>query len=118
LAIIGTAGGAAAVAGVDLFLGIHEEDHERQVVVEVEQIQVQVVDARQADPDELVGDVFDVLQTDNLPVKFMASRSRLAADDDHERLAAFARQGFAFFEAKNPAMLACLKAAAPGLSQQ
>src|SRR3712207_7624859 len=44
------------VAGVDLLVRAQEQDRERQVVVEGEQVQVQFVDARQPDADEPVGE--------------------------------------------------------------
>ena len=59
-----------------------------------------------------------MLQTDNLPVKFMASRSRLAAQHDQERFAAGSGQRFAFFEIEDPATAARLRTATPRLSQQ
>jgi hypothetical protein len=117
LAAVGVFGVAAAVAGVDLPLGVQEEDREGQVVIEVEQVQVEVVDARQADADELVGDVVELLQTDNLPVKLPAGRSGVAADHDHQRLAGLARLGLALFEAEQPAVTAGLRPAPPALGQ-
>jgi hypothetical protein len=107
-----------AIASIHLFLGIQEEHHEGQVVVEFKEVQIQIVDPRQPDPHELVRDVLEVLQTDNLPVKFMASRSRHAANDNHEGLAADARQGFAFLEIENPAVGSSRLVTAPGLSRQ
>jgi hypothetical protein len=58
-----------------------------------------------------------VFKTDNLPVKLMAGRSRLAAQNDHEWFAARSRQRFAFVEIENPAMAAGLRPPTPGLSQ-
>src|SRR5437870_6645495 len=74
LASVRTGRVATAVAAVNLFLRIEEKNHEGQVIVEFKQIQVHIVDASQAHAYELVGNVVEVLQTDNLPVKFMASR--------------------------------------------
>jgi hypothetical protein len=82
LAAVGVFAVAAAVAGVNLPLGVEEEHREGQVVVELEEVQIEVVDARQPDADEALGDVFDLLQTDNLPVKLTAGRSGLAAQHD------------------------------------
>jgi hypothetical protein len=98
LAAVSTLGVAPSVARVNLLLGVHKEDHERQVVIELKEVQVQRVDARQADADELLGKVFDALQTDNLPVKLSAVRSRHAPQDHQERLASLARQSLAFLE--------------------
>jgi hypothetical protein len=115
---IRTFGVPSAVASVDLFFGVQEKDHERQIVVEFEEVQICIVDAGQANPDEVVGDVLDALQTDNLPVKFMARCSRHAANDHHERLAAAPRQGFALLEIEDPAMLMGTLVSTSGLSQQ
>jgi hypothetical protein len=113
LAAVGVFAVAAAVAGVDLPLRIQEEDGEGQVVIELEEVQVEVIDAREPDADEALGDVFDLLQTDNLPVKLAAGRSRLAAQHHHQRLAALARLGLALFEAAQPAVAAALRPAPP-----
>jgi hypothetical protein len=66
----------------------------------------------------LVGDILNMLQTDNLPVKFVARRSRHAAHDYHERFAAGPGQGFALFQTENPAIRGGRLIPAPGLSQQ
>jgi hypothetical protein len=58
LAAVGAGGVPAAVAGVDLLLGVQEEDHERDIVVELEEIQIFVIDARKPDADEPVGEIF------------------------------------------------------------
>jgi hypothetical protein len=113
LAPVGVFAVPAAVAGVNLALGVQEEDRERQVVVELEQVQVEVIDAGQPDADELVGDVVDALQTDNLPVKFAAVRSGLAAQDHHERLAGPARLGLPLLQAEKPAVPGGLRTAEP-----
>ncbi len=86
LAVVRIVGISATVAGVNLFLSVHEKDHERQVVVELEQIEIGVVNAREAHANKLIGDVFNLLKTDNLPVKYSAVKSRHATHDDHERL--------------------------------
>jgi hypothetical protein len=59
-----------------------------------------------------------VLQTDNLSVKFLASRSRLAAQHNHEWFATRSRLGFPLVEVEDPSMAAGLGASTPGLSQQ
>jgi hypothetical protein len=120
LPIIGPIGVATAIASIDPAVGIEEEDHEGQVVVELEQVQVEVVDARQTDPDELVSNVFDLFETDNLPVKKMAVRSRDAAHDDHQWLAAFARPVLPLLQAGEPAVACrlCRVAPAPKLRRR
>jgi hypothetical protein len=118
LACVGIFRVPSSVPGVNPFLRVQEEDHKRQVVIEIEQIQVQLVDARQPDPDELVGNIFEAFQTDNLPVKFQARRSRHAAYDDHERFAALSRQVFALLKTGNPSVLGGLLVPASRLSQQ
>jgi hypothetical protein len=80
---VGAGAVPAAVAGVDFPLRAQEEDHERQVVIEVEEVQVEVINARQPDADELLGDALEAFQTDNLPVEFAAGQSRLTAQDNH-----------------------------------
>jgi hypothetical protein len=98
LAGVRVAGVASAVAGVDLPVGVEEEDHEGQVVVELEEAEVGVVDSGQPDTDELVGDVFDAVETDNLPVKLTTVRSGDAPHDHHDRLAGSSRLGLARVE--------------------
>src|SRR5262249_42289583 len=75
---------------------------------ELKEIEVEVIDPRQTHAYELIGQVFDLLQTDHLPVKFPASRSRHAAQDHHERFAAPPRFGLARFQAGEPAILSGL----------
>ena len=118
MASIGIFRSTSAVPGVNLFLRAQEEDHERQVVVEFKEVQIQIIDTSQPNPYELVSNVFDALETDNLPVKFMASRSRHAPHHDHERFAARPRQGFALLKIENPAVRASRLIPTPGLSQQ
>src|SRR5207248_8220964 len=84
--------------------GVEEEDHEGQVVVELEQVQVFGVNAGQPDADEPVGEVFEAFQTDNLPVKLAAVRSGDAADDHHERLAGLQGLGPALLKTGEPAV--------------
>jgi hypothetical protein len=103
----------AAVAGVHLPFGVQEEDRERQVVVELEQAQVQVIDAGQPDADEVVGDPLKALQTDNLPVKLPAVRSGHAAQDHHERLAGLPGPGLPLLQAGQPPVPRGLRIAEP-----
>jgi carbamate kinase len=60
---------STSVAAIDLLFRVQEEDHEREVIVEFKQVQIDVLDPGQANPDKLVGKIFDPFQTDNLPVK-------------------------------------------------
>src|SRR5262249_19525326 len=89
---------------VNLFLCVHEKDHERQVVVELEQIEIDVVNAREAHANKLIGDVFDLLKTDNLPVKYGAVKSRHATHDDHERLVGLGGQPLPWGQREKPAI--------------
>jgi hypothetical protein len=104
LAPVGVLGIAAAVAGVDLPLGAQEEGHEGQVVVELEEVQVEAVDARQADADELLSDTPEAFQTDNLPVKVVAGRSGDATQEDHNWSAGPACLVQALLQAAEPAV--------------
>jgi hypothetical protein len=81
---------SAAETTVNPFVRVKEKDHERQVVVKREQVQVGLVDARQTNPNESVREVFDAIQTNNLFVKALAVRSGDAAEDEHDRLAGLA----------------------------
>jgi hypothetical protein len=117
LPIVGIVSVSAAVAGINALVGVQEEHHEGQVVVEFKQVQVHRIDACQPNPNELVGDFFDALQTDNLPVKIMTRRSRHTAQDHHERLAGPARLGFSLFQIENPTIAASLLISAAGPSR-
>jgi hypothetical protein len=70
-----------------VLVGVEEEHHERQVVVELKQAQVRVVDARQPNPDELIAEVFNAVKTNNLLVEIPAVTSGDAAEGDHQGLA-------------------------------
>jgi hypothetical protein len=83
---------------------VDEEDHESQVVIEVEEVQIQRVNPREADANEFVCKVFDALETDNLPVKFPTVRSRDAPHDHHHRLARLLRLLLTLAQAENPAI--------------
>ena len=50
-----------------------------------------IVYSSQSHANELIGNIFHIIETDNLPVEFTAVRSGLAANDDHERHAALSR---------------------------
>jgi hypothetical protein len=97
-------GVSAAVTGVYFPLGTQEKDHQCQVVIKLEQVEVDAVEARQPDANELIGEVLDAFETDNLPVKLATGDSRVAPQDDHERLAALAPLGLTLVETKNPAV--------------
>ena len=75
---------ATAVARVDPFVGTEKHHPERQVVVEIEDLQVEWFDRREPDSHELIGDVFDLFETDNLPVEFGTVASGHAPHDDHQ----------------------------------
>jgi len=106
LAVVRISAIAATVAGIDVFLGVEEKDHECKIIVEFKQIQIGIVDARQTHANEFVGHIFNLLETDNLPVKFAAVRSRDATDHYHNGLAALFRLRLALGEAGQPAVLA------------
>src|SRR5262249_52394439 len=106
LAIVGIDGVAAAVTAVHLAGFVEEEHHQGQIEVELEQAQIHALDPGQAHAHKVVGDAFDALETDNLPVKLKAVNSRHAANDDHEGFARFARLLLALGEAGQPAVTA------------
>jgi hypothetical protein len=54
-----------------------------------------------------------VVETDNLPVEFLARRSGLAPQDDHERLASLARLRLALFQAGEPPVAGGLFVSSP-----
>ena len=97
-------GSPSAVASVHLALGTEEKHRESQIVIKGKQVQIFSVDAGQPHPDKAVGEIVNSLQTDNLPVKFVARQSRLAAEDHHQRLAGFLRQPQARGQAGAPAV--------------
>jgi hypothetical protein len=92
------------VPGVYFPLGAQKKNHQRQVVIELELVEVDAVEAREPDADELVGEVSDAFETDNLPVKLAARDSGIAPQDHHERLAVLPRLGLALLETENPAV--------------
>ncbi len=91
VARVGSLWVAAAESAVDFPVGVQEKCRPGHVVIELEQAQVSAGDANQAHADELVGEVLDLFQTDNLPVKLVAIPSRIAAEDHHHRLARLLR---------------------------
>jgi hypothetical protein len=95
---------SSAVPGEYLPLGAQKKDHQRQVQIKLEQVEVDAVEARQPDANELVGEILDAFETDNLPVKLAAGDSRVAPQDHHEGLASLVRLGLAFLEIENPAV--------------
>src|SRR5262245_36072950 len=99
---IGAKSVSSAISGVDFSICVQEKEHQRQVEVELEQVEVDLVEAGQPNANEFVGEVFDAFETDNLPVKLPASDSRVAPQNHHERFAVFSRLGLAFLEIKDP----------------
>jgi hypothetical protein len=67
-----------------------------------------MIDASQTNSNESIGQFFKALETDNLPVKFIAVRSRYTAQHNHQRFAAHPRLGAAFFEVEDPTVPGCL----------
>ena len=65
--------------------------HPGKVVVEIENVEVDSGNANDAHPDKMLGDIPNLLQTDNLPVPFMAIASGLASKHNHQRFARLAR---------------------------
>jgi hypothetical protein len=82
---------AGTVARIQFPFRTQEKHRHGQVIVKDKKVDVLAVDARKADPDEAIGKIAKLLQTDNLPVKLPARQSRHAAQDDHERLARLLR---------------------------
>jgi hypothetical protein len=114
LTAIGAFRVASTVTAVDFSFSVQEEDHERQVVVELKQIQVCVVNSGESNPYELAGELFEALETDNLPVKFPTGRSWHAAYHDHKRLAGPACLSLPLLQCGEPTILSCrLRVAAP-----
>jgi hypothetical protein len=97
-------GVSPAIASIHFALTVQEKDHHRQVIIELEQIEIDIVQARQPDANEFVSEVLDAFETDNLPVKLPAGNSGIAAQDHHERFAVFLRPGLALLQAENPAV--------------
>src|SRR5262249_11419205 len=85
---IGAAGVTAAVSAINAFVGIQEKGKPRQIVVEIEDVQIRAANLEQAHADKLVRHLGDPLQTNNLFVEFLAVSSGLAAEDHEEWFAA------------------------------
>jgi hypothetical protein len=100
---------AAAVAPVNPLVRVQEEHHEGQIEVEFEQVQIRAVHARQANPYELVGEVFDAIETNNLLVEIPAVASGDAAEHQHDRFAGLAREPLALFVTGQPTLLGQLE---------
>lgn len=90
LAVIGIFGITAPITGIDPFVRIQEKDHESQVVIELEQVQVRLLNAGEANLDKPFRLFANFFETDNLPVKFVAIRSGHATEDQHHGFAQFA----------------------------
>jgi hypothetical protein len=99
----GALGFAAAVAAVDLLVGVQEEAVPGQVEVEIEEVEVEAGDPVEPDQDELFGDVGDLLQTNNLFVKRFRVRSGHSPEDEEDRLAGLTCLGLGGVEAVEPA---------------
>ena len=79
---------ATTVAVIDGAVGVGQKDGHGEVVVEDEGVQVDVVDVGDPDTDVVLRGFLEFdWGTDNLPVEESAINSRLAAEDDEERLA-------------------------------
>jgi hypothetical protein len=62
---------------------MQEKAHPGQIIIEVEKVEIHPAHARDADKDELFGDIGDGgIETSNLRVKFIAVRSVFTAKDD------------------------------------
>src|SRR5262249_20615659 len=83
-----TLGVAATEAAINLFVRIDEKGGPGQITVEIEDVEVHAADLEQAYPDNLLGDLGDLLQTTTRFVKFLAVASRLAPEDTEQRFAA------------------------------
>ena len=78
---------AGAIARVNSVVGIHEENGECQVVIELELGQIQVIRFDQAYTDKLVSQRLKfTFAMDNLPIKTIAGVSWDSAENNHQRL--------------------------------
>jgi hypothetical protein len=71
---------------------MHEEHGPGQVPVELIELEVELLDAQQADADEVIRNVGYLVKTNNLLVELIAVASRVAAEHDHHRLAGLPRE--------------------------
>src|SRR5947209_8684740 len=86
-------GVAPAISTVDLLVCIEEKSPPRQVVVEVEDVEVDPAHAGQANENELTGEIGNLrIKAGNLPVEDVAIESVLTAEHDEHRLAALASE--------------------------
>lgn len=82
---------------------MEEEAHPRQVVIEVEQVEIDAAHARQPHEDELARHVAQgSVQTGNLPVEQAAIGSVLAAEDDEDRPIGLTSEPLRLFEIAQP----------------
>jgi len=113
---IGAGGVATAKSAVDRLIRVQKEAVPREIVVEFEAAQVDALDLDQTDPDELVGDVGDVLvETNNLLVDGRAVASGLAPEDEEDRLARPSRLGLRGGIIAEPAVFGGLELARLGI---
>ncbi len=76
-----------AISRVNSVVGIHEENGECQVVIELELGQIQVIRFDQAYTDKLVSQRLKfTFAMDNLPIKAIAGMSWDSAKNNHQRL--------------------------------
>ena len=75
---------ASPVTAKNALLAVEEEDGERLIVVKLEDAQIGLLDLSQADKNEVISDVADLVETNNLLVEFAAVRSGDAAEDQHD----------------------------------
>ena len=82
---------------------MEKKAHPSEIVIEIEQIEIDAAHARDADEDELLGNVGDDrIETSDLPVEAIAVRSVPAAKDDEQRFTAFARRFASLFPIVEP----------------
>jgi hypothetical protein len=87
-----------SIPGVYFAIVVQKKDHQCQIIIEFEKVEVDIVESSQPDANELVGKVFYAFETDHLPVEFPASDSRIAPQDYHKWLGAFSGLGPAFLK--------------------
>ncbi len=92
---IGALGVSATETAVNQAVGVQEKRGPRQIVVEVEDIEVGAGDAHQTNPHESVGHLGDFFQTNNLLVPLIAIPSGITAKHEKNRLARLPRGGLA-----------------------
>ncbi len=75
---------ASPVTTKNSLLAVEKEDGECLIVVKRENAQIGLLDLPQADKNEVISDVADLVETNNLLVEFAAIRSGDAAEDQHD----------------------------------